>query len=172
MFEAVTEAIVLDKIDQGEFDSRVYLYTKDFGRISAKITSSRKITSKLAGHFEPLKLVTARIIDKNGPLAVDGLSVKTGVKSGETVRIFSLVKELSAEGQRELPMWNFLLNLLEKGPENKSMVEALSLLGFDPAFARCDHCNGEKPNIFSADDLCFYCQNCASGVKLIDSYAI
>ena len=45
MLEIATEAIVLDKEDLGEYDSRVFLYTKEFGKVGAKATSLRKITS-------------------------------------------------------------------------------------------------------------------------------
>ncbi|MDD5430611.1 MAG: recombination protein O N-terminal domain-containing protein [Candidatus Pacebacteria bacterium] len=172
MFEAVTEAIVLDKINQGEADSRVYLFTKDYGKISAKITSARKITSKLAAHFEPLNVVEARIIDKNGPLAVDGLSIKKGKRSGGTVKIMSLVKDLAAEHQRDLTLWNFLNKLLESDAESRNLAEALSLLGYDPSFARCGHCHRGEPEVFSARDLAFYCKKCLSEAKEKEEYAI
>ena len=172
MFEAVTEAIVLDKINQGEADSRVYLFTKDYGKISAKITSARKITSKLAAHFEPLNIVEARIIDKNGPLAVDGLSIKKGKRSGDAVKIMSLVKELSAEHQRDLTLWNFLNRLLEDDSEKENLAQALSLLGYDPSFARCGHCHKGNPEVFSVKGLVFYCKNCLSLARVEEKYAI
>ena len=71
MLELVTEAIVLDKEDVGEQDSRVFLYTKDFGKIGAKATSLRKITSKLAAHLEPLNYATVRLVSR-GNLLEDG----------------------------------------------------------------------------------------------------
>lgn len=161
MFEIITEAIVLDKTDQGEFDSRVYLYTKDLGKISAKITSARKITSKLAAHSEPQNLITARIVDKNGPQLVDALIVEKSGKSGELVKIFSLVKELAAEGQKDLTLWNFLEKLLRNGFKDGSAAEALGILGFEPTYAKCGHCHKGKPYAFSAEDLVFYCNKCA-----------
>lgn len=160
MIETITEAIVLDKTDSGEFDSRVYLFTKDLGKVVAKVTSGRKITSKLAGHLEPLNTVTARIIEKNGIRLVDALSHGQSNKQAHLIKIFSLVKELAAEGQKDLTLWNFLKKALNDKFENKNTAEVLSLLGFDPTFARCNRCQTGKPEKFSVQDMAFYCKKC------------
>lgn len=160
MFEAVTEAIVLDKTDSDEFDSRVYLYTKDFGKITAKIKSARKIASKLAAHTEPLNLITVRIIDKNGAQLVDALSENIKIKNAEAIKIFYLVKELAAEGERDLTLWNFLKKLLTEKFEERKTLEALSILGFDPTFAQCSRCHKGKPEKFSVSEMAFYCKKC------------
>ncbi len=151
----------MDKIDSGELDSRVYLYTKDFGRVSCRVKSTRKITSKLAGHLEPLNLITARIVDKNGPQLVDALTVKKYPTSPELLKTFFLIKELAAESQPDLNLWNFLEQALDDKFRMASSRMALSFLGFDPAFAKCSHCQKENPTAFYPPDFDFYCQNCS-----------
>ena len=160
MLEYVTEAIVLDKSDSGEQDSRACLFTKDFGKINAKIKSGRKIISKLAGHAEPLNLAVVRIVDKNSPQIIDALAVKKIVPGKAVFKIFSLVKELSPENQPEPDLWDFLVSLAEREAGEKDFVEALKILGFDPRHARCNNCLSGLPDLFSVRDLNFYCKNC------------
>lgn len=161
MLEYVTEAVVLDKIDSGELDSRVYLYTRDFGRVSCKVKSTRKITSKLASHLEPLNLITARIVDKNGPQLVDALIIKKYKKTPELLKIFLLIKDLTAESQPDLNFWDFLKQFLAGDFQEGHSRKVLSFLGFDPIFAKCNHCQKENPVAFYPPDSYFYCKDCA-----------
>jgi DNA repair protein RecO len=160
MLEYVTEAIVLDKTDLKEQDSKVFLFTKDFGRVTAKITSGRKITSKLAAHTEPLNLAMVRIVDKNSPQLIDALASKKAVFNKTIFKIFSLVKEISPESQPEPDLWNLLLDLVNREAGEKDFNEVLKILGFDPRHAKCNNCLKGSPDFFSIRDLAFYCKNC------------
>jgi len=71
--EFFTEAIVLDREELGEFDSRIFLYTKILGKVAARAQSARKITSKLSAHIEPLNLVNARLVYGKNFQLVDAL---------------------------------------------------------------------------------------------------
>lgn len=154
MQEYITDAIVLDKVDSGELDSRVFLYTKDFGKIIAKAKSLRKITSKLAGHLEPANLVAARIVEKNGVQLIDALTIKRPEKRPNLLRNLFLVKELAGEWQADSELWEFL-------GKDSAGSEILSILGFDPIFAKCNYCQKEKPEAFYTQDFHFYCQKCS-----------
>ena len=160
MLEYVTEAFILDKIDLAEQDSRVFLFTKDFGRVSAKIKSGRKITSKLAAHAEPLNMATVRIVDKNSPQLIDALASAKMATGKVILKIFSLIKEISPEYQPEPALWDFLSSLSGKEAEEKDFVEALKIMGFDPEHAKCNNCLKGRPDFFSVKDLTFYCKNC------------
>src|SRR5690606_7475011 len=64
----LTSGIVLRRRDYKEFDRLYTLYTEDYGKIEAIARGSRKITSKLAGHLEPMSyssfmLATGRAFD-------------------------------------------------------------------------------------------------------------
>jgi recombinational DNA repair protein (RecF pathway) len=160
MLEYVTEAIVLDKVDLGELDSRVYLFTKDYGKITAKIKSGRKIISKLASHTEPLNLITVRIIDKNSPQLIDALISKKGIPGKTFFKIASLIKNIAPESQPDSNLWELLFSFIDKGAETGDFVSALKILGFDPTHAKCNNCLKGSPDFFSVKDLIFYCKNC------------
>ncbi|MDO8442930.1 MAG: recombination protein O N-terminal domain-containing protein [bacterium] len=160
MLEYVTEAIVLDKVDLGELDSRVYLFTKDFGKITAKIKSGRKIISKLASHTEPLNLVTVRIVDKNSPQLIDALISKKGIPGKTLFKIVSLVRDISPEGQPDHNLWELLVALADSGAKAGDFSSALKILGFDPTCAKCNNCLKGSPDFFSVKDLIFYCKDC------------
>lgn len=48
-----TEGVVLKRWDYREKDTMIRVLSRDFGKITARAISSKKITSKLAGHLEP-----------------------------------------------------------------------------------------------------------------------
>ena len=76
MIEQVTEAVVLDKEFTYDAHVRVHLFTKECGKIVAKATSARKITSKLGPHLEPLLVSTVRYVQQRGlPQLIDALRV-------------------------------------------------------------------------------------------------
>jgi len=160
MLEYVTEALVLDKVDLGEQDLRVFLFTKDFGRVAAKIKSGKKITSKLAAHSEPLNFVTVRIVDKNKPQLIDVLSCGKLIPGKTIFKTLSLIKEISPENQPDLDLWNFLMKIKNKNVEEDVFIETLMLLGFDPKHAKCNNCLKGSPDFFSVKDLAFYCRDC------------
>ncbi len=160
MLEYVTEAVVLDKIDLAEQDSRVFLFTKDFGKVVAKITSGRKIISKLAAHSEPLNYVTVRIVDKNSPQLIDVLSSKKIIPGKTAFKTLYLIKEIAPENQPDPDLWEFLKSMEDKQVEEGVFIQALKILGFDPMHAKCNNCLKGSPDFFSVKDLAFYCKYC------------
>ena len=172
MLEVITEAVVLDKEDLGEQDSRVFLYTKDLGKIAAKATSARKITSKLAGHLQPFNLITARLISKQnffdgkGFQLADALSIDNSknLKSdpellSEAIKTFDLIRRSIPEGVPDRELWEFLGGILNKeAPAHLS--NALQILGFDSAYAVCELCDNSKPGYFFPKNNFFVCQSC------------
>lgn len=163
MLEYVTDAIVLDKVDLKEQDSRVFLFTKDFGKVVAKITSGRKIISKLASHTEPLCLSMVRIVDKNSPQLIDALSYDKIISNRISFKIAALLREISPEYQPDPELWDLLSSLVKRESEENDFVEVLKISGFDPVHARCNNCLRGVPDFFSVKDLVFYCKHCYAG---------
>lgn len=156
MVEFITEAVVLDKADAGEQDARISLYTKDCGKLTAKTKSLRKITSKLAGHLQPLNLVMARLVEKNGVQLVDALTLERRLPDPKQLKSLFLIKELAAEGQPDPDIWEAFQN-----PQFfREPAGTLALLGFDPAFAKCNYCQA-APKVFYPADFYFYCEKCS-----------
>ncbi len=152
---------MLDNEDLGDFDARIYLYTRDFGKISSKARSIRKITSKLAGHLQPLNIVQARLVNKDGILAnvrlVDALKVGQLPRTARTISILNLIKELSAEGQSDPELWDAIHS---GGKDGLTGVLVLSLLGFNPDLAVCQLCGGRQPANFVYRNLDYFCSAC------------
>jgi len=150
--EYITHAIVLDKEPLNETDARVFLYTQELGRITAKIISARKIISKLNGHLEPLNLVWIRLIKKNIFQVADAL--KVGALSQNNLAVLRLIKELTADSQPDLELWS----LIQRNELTEEKV--LRILGFDKQFATCQLCGSSQQLFFSITDLVYFCQNC------------
>ena len=161
MLEYFTEAVVLYKEPIGEQDARVVLFTRELGRITAKIKSARKITSKLSGHFEPLDISQVRLITKNIFQIVDGL--KIGRIESRHLPSLNLIKDISAEGQPDLMMWELLRS-------NRLSEEAvLKVSGFDPKFAECQSCSGVNHLKFSIQNLDYFCLNCFNEGNVLEA---
>lgn len=151
MKEYVTEAVVLDKEPQGESDLRVSLFTEALGKVQAKVTSGRKITSKLAPHLEPLNIVSVRLVQKSGLVVTDAL--KVGTLPRESIKSLALLEGALMPQSRDYRLW---LKIKEGAP----VKELLGLLGFDPAFASCVTCGAGYPDYFYAPESIYVCGNC------------
>lgn len=154
MTEYFTEAVVLDKEDLRDFDSRICLYSKDLGKIMAKATSVRKIVSKLAAHLEPGNLIQVRLVGKNVFQIVDALKISNFPRTSETVIGLNLIKELTSEGQPDNELWQ----LLKAG--DLSGGKLLGVLGFGQEFASCQNCGADDPAHFLLNELEYYCAAC------------
>lgn len=172
MLEIVTDALVLDTEPNGEYNSRVFLYTRELGGVVARATSLRKITSKMASHLEPLTFVRVRLIqkgDSNTYQLADALAFDRCVlwrESPDTLReginIISIFKEPGLRGDVDAELWNILRDIFANPPQlpfHQYGTRIVSALGFDHRMAVCDVCGG-KPKVFSISGLIFYCQSC------------
>jgi recombinational DNA repair protein (RecF pathway) len=170
MQEYVTDAIVLTKQPSGELDSRYSLFTKKFGKMTGRTKSSRKVTSKLAGHLEPGNAVKARFIEKSGTQIVDALKMaRTGIVLGDLAVLNDLLPEMDPDA----PLWEYLARLpavasspfaaeaasAEQGAmarEPFSWTSVLRLLGWDPEGAACAACGGADAGGRMPDVRYFY----------------
>ena len=171
MQEYVTDAVVLKKEPLRDFDARYAFFTKRFGKIVGKATSSRKITSKLAGHLEPGTLATVRFVERHGGggngSAGGGASVipqiADSLKRGTIVATVTNLHFLSAlllEWEPDQALWE------ELAAEKFSWPNVLRILGWDPTGATCSGC-GKRGAMaaFSVKKQEFFCATCASKVN-------
>jgi DNA repair protein RecO len=174
--ELITEAIALGKEDLGEYDSRVFLYTKDFGKVSAKATSVRKITSKLSAHIEPLSRVTVRLVSKGDAfegrglqlvdaLAMDAPSSGTEIQIREALATAEAVRLLVPEAVPDQEVWNLLCSVRDF-KLRISMRELLHFFGFDPEFAVCEFCANASTNYFLPKNHFFVCRACSANLHI------
>jgi DNA repair protein RecO (recombination protein O) len=57
-----TRAVILNKYDFREADSRIVVFSEDFGKMSLILRGAKKAKSKLAGHTEPLTLSRLMVV--------------------------------------------------------------------------------------------------------------
>lgn len=165
MLEYLTQAVVLHYRPQKESDRIVDLYTKEFGRLEAKIIGGRRILSKLAPHLDWGNVVTVRLVEKNRITVTDVLTderfskERSGSKFYQSAfRIFSLIRALTPLAMPDLRLWHYLIRSLKTADGNVKIF--LKLLGYDPDHAECDHCHQRPVSVFRAKDQSFFCQDC------------
>ena len=152
MDEYVTDAIVLRKEPTGESDARYTLFTERFGKISAKAKSSRRITSKLAGHLEPGTVTKVRFIDKGSAQIVDALKwFRIDISPNDLRSLGDLLPDMQAEAE----LWTLLAH------QPFSWNDILRTLGWDPRGAPCAIC-GRKAAWFFIPRQEFLCNGCVS----------
>lgn len=152
MPEYYTQAIVLDKEPAREQDAVAHLFTKNHGRVAARLISGRKITSKLSAHFEPNRLVAARLVEKKGVRAVDGVEFK---KLNLPWEVMLAVKKLAPPWEADAELYTLLT--AEEAP---GASEVLAYLGYDPRFASCLLCGRIAPEYFLVEEHEFACREC------------
>ncbi|MDO8504948.1 MAG: recombination protein O N-terminal domain-containing protein [Candidatus Liptonbacteria bacterium] len=156
MNEYVSEAIVLEKDPQGELDERVSVFTKRFGKFSAKVKSSRKITSKLSPHLEPGNLIRVRLVEKGNLQIVDALKSE---RLNSPPAFFYLLNRILAEGEPDTELWKALIS----GEANWKKI--LGILGWDPMHASCENCGRPGAASFHLASQSFFCGNCGSSAR-------
>lgn len=166
MKEYLTEAIVLGIKPQGEYDKFVDLYTKDLGRVEARVVSGRKILSKLSPHLNLGSRVLARLVQKNQFTLTDVLNQSLFLSKNlllarlKILEILYLLRTLIPVLVPDLNMWHRLLQELSKGETNLSLRIFLKILGYDPMFASCDGCGSNNICGFFITEQVFVCRKC------------
>jgi len=159
MREYFTEAVVLGQKPSGSEDRIVNLYTRDFGRLEARVVGGRKIISKLSPHLEEGNLVEVRLVEKNKFILADVLSKKRFGKNPAIFEVLFLLKSLLPELVPDLRLWHGFLRGLEKMNLDKKAF--LKFLGYNALFAKCENCGDHKVGYFSLADQVFLCRRCS-----------
>lgn len=156
MNEYVSEAIVLSKEPQGELDERVSVFTKHSGKFTAKVKSSRRITSKLSPHLEPGNRIRVRMVEKSNLQVVDALKSD---RLSPPPHFFYLLSRVLPEGEPEKELWRLL------SEENYGWRAILAVLGWDPKEGCCESCGKAEPVSFHIMSQNFFCRDCDPNMK-------
>lgn len=154
MQEYLSRAIVLDKEGRSkDADARYSLFTERYGKIAATATSSRKITSKLAGHLEPGTLAAIRIVEQRGTRLVDALAERhfsgeqAEQKKSPSLADLAALNRILPEWQPEEELWKMVSGTIFSAAEKMvpdtifSWSRVLAILGWDPRGAVCAQCS-------------------------------
>lgn len=159
MREYLTEALILDKTASNEADLTVDLYTKELGRIKAKVTSGQKITSKLSPHLEPLNFSLVRLTEKNGFTVADALTQSKIKPFSQTLKLLAAVRELVFFEEIDPKLWFWLKKSLSTS-RPIFFKPFLKILGYDPKLAECHQCHSRWVKYFFVADQIFLCSRC------------
>jgi DNA repair protein RecO (recombination protein O) len=156
-------AIILNRSDYRENDSLLTVYTKDFGKLSLVARGTKKLSSKLSGHLEPLSLVDILIIKGKGFDYIGsalGRQAFLGIKddlnklyfAGFALRSFNLLVRDNQLDERLFFLLQRFLEVVDAYPEDDFSREngellyvffALKLLtelGYKPEMHECLSC--------------------------------
>lgn len=151
---------MLDKENSGEADSRVFLYTRDFGKVVANAKGLRKITSKLAAHLEPTTWSVVRLINGKSWQITDALRQRR-LSNQRLSKVFGLVKEISPLEHPDPWLWQFWQTIYEDSYSPEAAAAAvLKITGFDHQHATCYNCHQSQPERFLLHSAHYVCDNC------------
>ncbi len=159
------QAIILSRKNWRENDELITLFTYDFGKVQAKATGSKKITSKQSAHLEPGGIIECALIpgrEINHIAKAQSIEYFPGLrlnleKSRLTAYALSLVERVTTERSRDLNFFWFLrhwLEYLEKTNQaGVRLLDGLVLgilvsLGFKPELTVCVVCGREQKEIY------------------------
>lgn len=152
--------IVLRRIDLGEKDRILTLFSREHGKLSAVAKGARRPGSKLSGASEPftyskMMLSSGRDLDvlSQAEIRESFPNVKSSIESvAYAVYLLELVNSFVDQRQPNLDIFDTLLSamyVLEGGtdPEIAARyfeIQLLWILGYEPHFEACLRC-GRKP---------------------------
>jgi len=175
-----TEAVILRRMDYGEADRILTLYTPHYGKLRVISKGVRKMTSKLAGHLElflrtQLMLATGRTFD-----------VVTGAQIVEPYRqlhddlarvshayyVAELLDKLTVDDEENRPAYDLLVAALQalditNVPDlvvRSYELHLLGFMGYRPHLFDCVNCQeplAEDANRWSASGGGMLCPRCA-----------
>lgn len=163
-----TKAIVLGRKDLHDYDSLIFCYSLDFGRINLVAKGLKKSGAKLAGHLEPFNLIDLMIIkgrqqDYVGSAIAENsfLNIKSDYDRLDLAgQAFRFLQELIFTNQADFNIFliirDFLSGLDEVQGERKKgeplltafKLKLLKLLGYDFNLKDCSRCRREQALYF------------------------
>lgn len=175
-----TKGIIIKKIDYGEADRILTIFTSGLGKISAIAKGVRKTTSKMGGYLELFNVVDLMLAEgKNLEIVTSVKTINNFTnlcgslnKTCKAYYIIELLDKLTPDEYKDTRVFNLcvktLMVLNEKNINNSlqenlviqsSKLKLLVLLGFSPRLDKCLNC-GSKAKQNSA----YYFSNVFNGV--------
>jgi DNA repair protein RecO (recombination protein O) len=170
--------IVLRRMDLGEADRIITLFTAERGKLRIVAKGSRRPSSKLAGHLEPFcstRLLVARTRGLDIISQAETIEHFSALRLNETAiatagYLAELIDALLPEDQPHDPVYELTfaaLRLLNEGNDSRLVMHIFEMgllrqLGYRPELMRCVTCGAEiepQPNGFALDGGVI-CPNC------------
>lgn len=182
-----TKGIVLKRINLGEADRLLTIFTLKNGKIKAIAKGVRKTLSKLAGHLESFCLVNLQIAEgRNLDIVTDAetlkcfINLRSNLEATNTAYyIAEIIEKMTAENQAHPDIFHLLDEVLEHLDNGQSKLllsyfemNFLGCTGFKPELHHCLACHEKiisKENYFSFSEGGLVCAKCHQGdIKISD----
>jgi DNA repair protein RecO (recombination protein O) len=173
------EAIVLGRIDYGEADRILTLYSRQHGKFRAIAKGARRPLSRLGPHleyFNHARLMLARGRELDVVTGAETEEAHLGIRAdldafGHASHMVEILNRLTQDRQENVAVFDLLshsLRLLAEGVDPFHVTRhyelaLLALLGFRPELYRCIECRSElrqAPHQFAIDMGGFLCEQC------------
>ncbi len=174
-----TPAVVLKRMDLGEADRILTLYTRDFGKVRAVARGVRRGTSRSAGHLEPFTLTDVLfavgreldVISQADTLEAFRHIREDLVLTSQAYYLTEVVDLLTAEREDNRAVFDILVDSLHSLSRDGNMrlaqiafhLRMLEALGYRPELRECVGCHAEiepERNQFSALQGGALCPDC------------
>ncbi len=166
------QGIVIKRMDLGEADRLLTIYTDRAGKVRALAKGSRRPLSKLAGHIEPFSHTVFELHEGKSFYVITGADLEVGFlglrddleKTSLAYYLLEMVDALTTDNEAHEAVFELLrdgLTLLEHPAESVAtrlfvtafILKLLAEVGYLPELDSCVHC--QKPlqpedNFFSA----------------------
>ena len=160
-------AIILRRINFGETDRIVTLYTRERGKLSGIAKGARKPISRLGGATEPLSYARLQLATGKTLEVITQAEVRDSfprvradlIRTAYGMYLLELVDRFTEEHEVSTDTFELLLSalyLLER-PNDPAKIarmfelQLMTLLGYEPTLDRCLRCLAALP----PDDVCF-----------------
>jgi len=166
MSEYFTRGIILERESSGESDDSLVIFTKDLGKIRAKVKSVKRIISKLSGHLQVGSLCDIRLTKKNNIQLIEAISYKSAL-SADLHCFLGFINQMTPYESPDHHLWYAIEYVIDKdifisGEDilrRKVYRRLLDIMGFGPRLAKCSDCGTPKIAYFVPSDIMFLCSN-------------
>jgi DNA repair protein RecO (recombination protein O) len=177
-----TEAIVIGSLDLGEADRLITFYSRQFGKMKAVASGSRRLKSRWSRSTQLLTHCTVVFYEKrntqlNRLRQCDIINSFSGLwselkKITAGLYLAELIVRTTLEGEENEELYHLILqilSLIEQGGDIETSlrifeIRALRMLGYEPQITRCVRCDqiiGKAQRvIFSPAEGGVVCSNC------------
>lgn len=153
-----TQGIVIKRMNFGESDKILTIFTERFGKIKAISRGVRKIKSHMAGSLEPFMLIDLELYEGKTFYTICGASIIKEYcnlhsdlkKISEAYYVAELIDRFMEENQRSINTFSLLdqtLSCLNDGENNLALkaycLKLLEAAGFMPELINCVHCKNK-----------------------------
>ena len=154
-----TEAVVLRRMDLGEADRLLTVYSAEHGKLRLVAKGVRKVRSRKAGHLEPftrVELQIARGHDLDVVTQAQALDLHTGLhqdleRFGYAAYVVELMDRFTVQEGESRGLYRLLVETLDRLAEpvepaavvDYYQLRLLDLLGYRPELFRCLGCGAE-----------------------------